>query len=260
MVETNQLEIDILGKTGLVVFPSYQIATSGTVEMLSHVAQAYTGAYTRDWLVSDMARKNYGYCMKLGVPQVIQDSGQEVLTAFISGVHGLETPSPSPPDYFTPPALHAIRKVLSLYQDGVAQLRFRTSTDEVAPTKRAAENAKILLEGGRARWTTMRGRLARVFVPDQAKTIRIQIEERLTRKKIACIVSNDLIGDVGNSLGKDVAVSGMCTYLKTGEPVKIKVTKLRRLSPISLADMPPLKLTDDDHDDAEFIRRLRDAE
>lgn len=261
MTVGDELVVDVLGKTESIVYPSFQKAMGQTVEALSYIGDAVHGTFSRDWRVRGTDSRNGLYQMRFGAPRVLLEDGPKVVTAFISGMNRLESPSQDPPEYFTPPVLKAVQKLLQIYRNGVAQVRYRADDQHADPTKRVSENVDVLLKGATSRWTGFRGRLARAYVPPTDKSdLKISLEDRLTGKNVVCKVPNAMLSRVKESLGAQVAVSGRCTYLATGEALQIFVTDIQPLTPLRFEDLPDLVADGEPLDHADFVRRLRDAE
>lgn len=262
MSASNEMMVDIFGKAESVIAPSFNRVSVETVIALASLGEAIDGVWSKDWRITGLSNPGPGrYTIQLGAPIVHGDAGSSIVTHFVRGLNVLESSDhkANSPDFFTNSVLQALKKTLSVYRDGVSAVHFASKDDRASPTVRTTDQINRILEGGKTAWTTYRGRLSRVTIPENASRFGFGVEDQVTGKKIKCVVPHDKVREVADALDQRVAVTGQCVYSRNGEPVVLNVSSIRTLRPIAYKDIPPLKLTDGE-DAADFVRRMRDAQ
>ncbi len=189
------------------------------------------------------------------------DIGHHVLHAFTRGLKQIEDGAQGVPSYFTEAALDYAKRLVSVLNDGIAEVTFSTSRQErVAPTQRVAANVDVLLHRQVEGDGYFEGTLEMLSIHH---TPTFNLYDVLTGEKITCYFSREKLEEAKQAFACRVAVSGKAKYTRSGRPISVQVEQIRRLR--DRKDLPQAKDLEGINitggvEPERFVRSLRDAE
>ena len=165
---------------------------------------------------------------------------RSVVRTYRNGLGVIEGEGRSPA-YYSERSLRAAKSTLKLIgREGVTG--FHVSGDGPEPlvlTAQAAVNVDQLVRPARKSLGSVEGRLNMISLAGARP--KFEVDDALTKKPVACRFEPAMLEAVKEALGRRVFVSGMVTYNRRGEPLRVALDAPIRV----LRDRAQLPSTDD---------------
>ena len=255
------LVIEITAREHLVPLPSFLKVVSNSLKILYDLNIGISeGHESIAWRITDASLHSPLTLSIAGEakenPQIVAD----IIGAYVEGMNKIEETSSMPP-YFSEPILERARAMMSVLNDGVSRLAFRSRYGVAAPTQRVAANIDVLMRGYED-MASFEGRLEMISIHGEPQ---FRVYDPLTDEPILCFFSPEDIELAKNVFGKRIVVSGTAKYRKDGKCRFLRVEEMTALR--DRADLPqfddvnlnPIDITGG-MDAAKYIRRMRDEE
>lgn len=161
----------------------------------------------------------------------------DVVGGLINGFKILEAKKNVVPPYFCEDDLIAAKKLVSVYDDGIASITLRTTKKKsIQPTRRIADKVDVLTRSApvatQDAYGSIEGKLRRVTVDDREdhELSEIQIIDRMTESVVECKLDAGLAEELSPYVRKRVVLYGKIHY-ENLVPKKIRVEGFDAISP-----------------------------
>ncbi len=279
----NLLQIEVTGLGDTIPAESYLELVQTALQVLSEIdlSISQTEKPSLDWQIVSASLNSPMLLSIEGMPAEGANIGRKVIHAYVGALQSFERGIAKKPRYFTDAALYKVKKLVSVLNEGIRNMRFITTDGiSVSPSLRAAETVDEILpsapeqeeldDEGEAlssktkmrieERATLVGKLEGLDVHGNKPVFHVY--DPLTGKKVRCLFDREKLDTAKEALPHRVSVTGTATYNSKGQIVSIKVIHFRKLR--SRNELPQARdLEDIDFtgglDPTEYIRRLRDA-
>ena len=190
------------------------------------------------------------------------DISSQVIQDFRTGLESMEAGTYTIPPNFTIGTLESLKDMVSVLEDGVADVTVMTpNTEPVKPTQRTAQNVQALIGPDEyVEYTTVEGRLEMLSVHGGRN---FNIYDVLHKTRIACHFPSTMIETAKNAFNQRIEVTGKARYKRNGLPFSVQVENIRILKEKhqlpQFKDLEKIGITGG-LGAAEYIRRLNDAD
>lgn len=258
-----ELRIEIEGQVGNVSVSTLLTVFNESHEVLkeldSTLSQHPEGSL--DWVVSDLGIGSLD--MALETRSKLEDAnfGPSVKAAFADSFYRIESGIGRPP-YLSDTAMRRIERVLStIGRDGATGLVLSYVDTRVQVTAHSLVNVKQLLRVRHRSIASIEGRLLTLSVRGEP---HFMVQDEHLQRSVTCKFGDDklILGIAKEALGMRVNVSGLLSYNVKGEPLGMRVERLRVLRERSaLPTIGELEGSDPDYTGTmsteEYLRSIR---
>jgi hypothetical protein len=223
----------VLSLTGdLISVQDFLTAAEDLHGLLQEVDRAISGKTTLDWVIVGM--RGSSAILETAPRKITEDEpdrGEEVIKAALDGIQKIEK-SPIRPLHFTDGALERARALSRVVMAGnIDQIRIQGSTNgkripQVTVTQRIAANIDELIGPRYSAIGSVEGTLEVVSIHGGYS---FNVYDLLTGLKVRCICEEQTLADLTSKLGKRVLVHGQIRSSAKGQPLSIKVERVRVL-------------------------------
>jgi hypothetical protein len=181
-----------------------------------------------------------------------------VTREYMGTLDAIDKSSDIPKESISQSILEHAKELVSVLNDGVAQLSFSTPVyPAIHPTQRVAANVDYLTAPAYEDYSTIEGKIETLSV--HGRTL-FRIYDEITGHSIACFFREDKLAEAHGLFNKRVSVSGVAKYNRMGRAVSIRVENIRQLvGGIKLDQLKDINITGGIPSE-DYIRKLRDAE
>jgi hypothetical protein len=185
-------------------------------------------------------------------------NGQELVREYLGVFKEAEKSEKFPPDRWTQKTLEGAKRVVSVLNDGVAQITFTSAGIEtISPTQRVAATVDYLLAPAYEDYGSFEGRLETLSVHGRT---RFNIFDPITGRPVSCYFKEGQLEKAHSAFNHRVLITGTVKYSRIGQPVSVIVDDIRVLvGGVKLDDLREIDITGG-IESAMYVRRLRDAQ
>ena len=226
----DQITIRVESTTEFVAFDDFVTVAESTVTLLSKIARqiADEGQADIEWRITD-ASLNSPLSMTISGEVADEDASLvgKAIEATTNGLRHLEEGSAGAPAYFGLPELDAAKRLVSPQANGVARITLVPTTGPIlSPTQRISAQATALLPKPHYELGSIEGHLDSISVHKQRV---FSIWDSISGDRVECRFPDELFIQAREALRCRVSVSGKIFFNRTGAPVSISVTEIRKL-------------------------------
>lgn len=200
--------------------------------LLQEIDRSVSGKTSLDWIIIGLR----GTSATLETaPRPIKedetDRSEEVIKAFLDGIQKIDK-TPVRPQHFTDAALDKAKALSSVIMGGsIDQIRVMGSANgsrspQITITQRVAANVDELVGPRYSAIGSLEGTLEVISIHG---AFSFNIYDLLSGTKTRCICRHETLEELTSMLGRRILVHGQIRYSAKGQPVSIRVEKVRVL-------------------------------
>lgn len=243
-----ELRLEIEGQVGNISVATLLTVFNESFEVLkeldSTLSQHSEGSL--EWVVNDLSTGSLDVAIETRSKLEDANYGPQVKTAFADSFYRIESGIGRPP-YLSDTAMRRVERVLgTIGKDGASGLVVSYVDTRVQVTAQSLVNVKQLLRVRHRAVASIEGRLLTLSVRGEP---HFMVQDEQAQRSVTCKFGENeaILKAAKEALGRRVNVSGLLAYNIKGEPLSLRVERLRVLR--ERAELPTIiELTGSDPD------------
>ena len=265
----NDIMFTMVGKAHFVPLRSFVEAAHGVLDALTAIDRSVSGCDdgSLDWEITQATTNSPLTIVLHPTPKVVGDFSGQVIGTYLDGLEQLVR-SQDLPRFFTFEALRAVRRVVRLYDNGLARITFTAVGRRVSPSRSIAQNIDAIVEDVPPKKEVRKDYFEKGSIEGKVETVSchtgyyFNLWEILNNVRVRCTFAPELREIVRSSWEKRSRVYGRIRYAPDGIPKSIDVERIdlaRDRKELPQFNTHGIDITGG-VESAEYIRGLRDAD